>query len=417
MKNKIILLFNITVLIIMSYSIYPQNANTVNDGRFISFYNQVMSVPVSERQTLANEFAGSLKSGGYPIFENDTTVVFLYKGSRDTVEIVGDLANWAYAIPMKKIAGTDLWYYRGNYENDARLDYWYQFSTKEFPSIDTLNEHTIDNGWGQISELAMPGYKHHPLHDKFIHGEKGDLSFVTEKTLPAGIMPYEHKIHMYLPPHYSETQKYPVIYFQDGLDYIELGLASYTINAMIKAGDIRPVIAVFITPPNLHKPEMPNRTTEYGLNDDYVNFFVSELVSYIDSNYSTIKSADSRLVVGDSYGGLISAYIPLKHPEVFGNAYCQSGFHSFMKDSLISMYAGSDKKPVKLFVDVGTYEENVGASFIPPGETNFTEGNRRFKKVLEEKGYDFIYREYHEGHTWGNWRRHLIDALIYFFGK
>jgi enterochelin esterase family protein len=405
------------MMMVMNSFIYSQDINPVKDSRFIKFYINIMSVPVSERQSLVNEFVGSLKSGGYPIFENDTTVVFLYQGSRDTVEIVGDLANWAYPIPMKKIPGTDLWYYRGIYEKDARLDYWYQFSTKEFPSVDTLNPYTIDNGWGEISELAMPAYEHHPLHKKYIHGEKGDLSLVTEKTLPAGIMPYEHKIHIYLPPAYSEKNKYPVVYFQDGLDYIELGLASYTINEMIKAGDIRPVIAVFVTPPNLHKAEVPNRTTEYGLNDAYVDFFVSELVNYIDSNYSTIKSPASRLVIGDSYGGLISAYIPLKHPEVFGNAYCQSGYHSFRKDSLISMYDKSEKKPVKLYVDVGTYEENVGASFIPPGETNFTEGNRRFRKVLEAKGYDFVYREYHEGHTWGNWRRHLIDALSYFFGK
>jgi enterochelin esterase-like enzyme len=39
------------------------------------------------------------------------------------------------------------------------------------------------------------------------------------------------------------------------------------------------------------------------------------------------------------------------------------------------------------------------------------------QEVLKKKNYDFVYREYPEGHTWGNWRRHLIDALIHFFGK
>jgi enterochelin esterase-like enzyme len=37
--------------------------------------------------------------------------------------------------------------------------------------------------------------------------------------------------------------------------------------------------------------------------------------------------------------------------------------------------------------------------------------------VLDKKGYDVVQREYHEGHTWGNWRRHLIDALEDYFGK
>ena len=43
------------------------------------------------------------------------------------------------------------------------------------------------------------------------------------------------------------------------------------------------------------------------------------------------------------------------------------------------------KKEIKLFVDVGTYEKKVGATFLPDKETNFSEGNIRLKKVLEEK--------------------------------
>jgi len=157
--------------------------------------------------------------------------------------------------------------------------------------------------------------------------------------------------------------------------------------------------------------------TEYGLSDDYVQFFVNELVPFIDSKYSTQQNPDGRLVVGDSFGGLISAYISFKHPEVFKMAYSQSGYHSFNDDKLIKLIGSSEKREIRLFVDVGTYEKKVGATFLPDKETNFSEGNRRLKKVLEEKGYDFMYKEYYEGHTWGNWRRHLIDALIYFFGE
>jgi enterochelin esterase family protein len=414
--NSAIFYLFILILLAMKSDLYPQTEIKTGDKRFREFYEKLTAAESSQRQSLADYFIAGLGKR-YPVFEDDTTVVFLYKGNRDTVEIVGDLADWSYAIPMIKIEGTNLWYYRGNYEPDARLDYWLQFSKNEFPLLDTLNEFTIDNGWGQISELAMPQYKRHPLHKGFIHGQKGDLSLVTEKILLPGILPYEHIIDIYLPPSYNEENKYPVVYFQDGRDYIELGLASYTIHELIKNGEIQPVIAVFVTPPNFHKAESPNRMTEYGMNDDYVKFFVNELVNYIDSNYSTERSADARLIIGDSYGGLISTYIPFKHPEIFKNAYSQSGYHSFSRDSLINLFRSSERKPLNLYIDIGTYEKNVGASFLPAGETNFTEGNRRLKQVLEEKGYDFIYHEYHEGHTWGNWRRHLIDALIYFFGK
>jgi len=74
-------------------------------------------------------------------------------------------------------------------------------------------------------------------------------------------------------------------------------------------------------------------------------------------------------------------------------------------------------KPIRLYFDIGTYEEKVGADFLPSGELNFTNANRKMRDVLLYKDYDFMYREYHEGHTWGNWRRHLIDALVYFYGN
>ena len=104
-------------------------------------------------------------------------------------------------------------------------------------------------------------------------------------------------------------------------------------------------------------------------------------------------------------------------PEVFRDAYSQSGYHSFFDDKMLELIKNSPKKEFNLYIDIGTYERKVGASFLPGDETDFLEANRRLKKILEDKEYEFVYKEYYEGHTWGNWRRHLIDALIYFFPK
>src|SRR5690606_4942596 len=177
------------------------------------------------------------------------------------------------------------------------------------------------------------------------------------------------------------------------------------------------LIAVFVTPPNLHKPKIPNRMTEYGMNDNYVKFFTEELIQFIEQKFSINSLPEKRLVVGDSYGGLISTYIAFSRADIFQNVYSQSGYLSFNDDRMIQLISDSQKKQIKLYVDIGTYEKNVGAAFLPATERNFIEANRRFKNILEKKEYDFIYREYCEGHTWGNWRRHLIDALKYFFGN
>ena len=391
-----------------------------SQNNFADFYERINKIDdVDSKQKLADEFYSSINKNNYPIFENDSTVVLLYKGDVDSVGLLGDMGEWTNIIHMNRIDGTDLFFHRGHYEPDARMEYWLILKNNdELPSIDPLNQFIVRNGLGEFSELAMPLYTRHHFFDKYIHGEKGSFESLIEKVIPSEFLNYNHTVHIYLPPGYeSSDYKYPVVYFQDGKDYVEFAVAHWIIENLIKGNKIEPVIAVLVTPPNLHQPKIPNRSTEYGMNDNYVNFFVKELVPFIDNNFRTINSPDKRLVVGDSYGGLISLFIGFTNSEVFGNVYSQSGYHSFNKDSLIKLINDSDLKPINIYMDVGTYEHSVGANFLPESERDFLAGNRRMKKVLEEKGYNFKYAEYHEGHTWGNWRRHLIDALIYFFGK
>ena len=371
-----------------------------------------------EKQKLVDEFIAQLNSDNYPIYESETEVVLLYKSVAPTIQIIGDMTNWAERNNLNRIEGTDLHFIRLHLEADACLEYWFMKEGDENPIVDPLNPFILYHGLGNLSELAMPGYKRHPILAEFTHGKKGTAEGLLKLELPPGKLSYPHTVHVYLPPGYEESmESYPVIYFQDGLDYIEFAVAPHILNTLISSGKINPVIAVFVTPPNRHQPAEPNRMTEYGLNDDYLDFFADELVTFIDSHFRTKKIAESRLVVGDSYGGLISTYIAFKHPEIFGLAYSQSGYQSFNNSRMIDLFKSSENKPVKYLIECGTYELEVGSTFLPEGERDFTKANRELNKVLIDKGYKHFYNEYHEGHTWGNWRRHLIDALIYFFGN
>jgi len=385
---------------------------------FIDFQEKLKNVNLAEeKQQAADEFMAAVKESEYPIFENDTTVVLLYQGDKDTVGVLGDMGNWAESIEFNRIENTNVFYLRANFQNNARLEYWLSYGKKDWPSTDKLNPYIVLNGFGPISELAMPKYERHPVFDDYLNGQKGSYLNIETHELPAGVLPYSKTVHVYLPAEYkTSTNNYPCVFVQDGEDYIEFAQASVVLDKLISTEQIEPMIGVFIAPPNRHKPEMPNRMTEYGLNDDYVNFMADELVPFIDSTYRTEIDPSARMVVGDSFGGLISAYVPFLRPEVFGIGYSQSGYVSYQKDSLIKLYQEAERKTIFLYVDTGLYERSVGANMLPADETDFLMANRRFKKVLDKKGYDVIYKEYPEGHTWGNWRRHFIDGLIYYFG-
>ncbi len=416
MKNSKFISYMMLMVIFGSGLMNCSTDNVSNNRLFIEFQNKIkfMENPL-DKQIAANELIRDCRIGDYPIFENDSTVVLLYQGNDQGIVLNGDMTCWADFIAMENIPATDLYYKRLVLEPDARLEYGISITKDGFPFPDPLNPYKVLNGFGPFSELAMPKYERHPLFKPFIFGKKSDLKQVIKHVHESEILGYSHDVFVYLPPEYSTDQAYPALYLQDGQDYIEFAHIPTVLDGLINAGKIKPMIAVFVQPPNRFKPEMPNRTTEYGLNDDYVRFFCDELVPFIDKSYATIQLPDQRLVAGDSYGGLISVAIGFKRSDVFGNAYGQSGYYSCFNDQLIREINASEKRNVRFWVDVGTYERVVGGNFLPKEETNFLEAARRLKKVLEGKNNNLVYKEYHEGHTWGSWRRHLIDALEYYF--
>lgn len=372
------------------------------------------NLPEEQKNNLVQRVTAALESQNYPLFESDSKVVLVYKDKAHTVSLLSDITGWTDPISYAKLNGIDLFYLTLQLETDARIQYNLMVDGKSI--CDPSNKFKCLHGLGDMSELSMPKYKLHPYLEEFLYGEEGNFEGLKRHILPAGSLPYEHEVFVYLPPKYDYKLKYPSIYFNDGPDYIRFGLATYSLNRLINDGLMKPCIAVFVTPPNLHQPAEPNRSTEYGMNDDYVNFFCDELASFIDFEYPTIKLPQERIVVGASYGGLISFYISFSRTEIFANSYSQSGYFSFSSDKMIKLFETSQKKPINLYFDIGTYEKKVGADFLPSSELNFTSANRRMKDILVKKNYDFVCKEFHDGHTWGNWRSGLIDALQYFLG-
>jgi len=382
-----------------------------------------LSISLENWSNLSEDYKGiilqnilnSMEQQDYPFYESDSKVILIYKGDAHNVTLQSDITGWIDPIQFKKLNDRNLFFLKLELEPDARIQYLLIVDGNAI--CDPSNKFKSLHGLGTLSEFAMPKYERYHYHNEFIYGKEGSYEGLIKHILPSGALPYDHEVHVYLPPYYIKKNKYPTVYFHDGPDYIRFGLAPYSINRLIIENKIEPCIAVFVTPPNLHQPAEPNRSTEYGMNDNYVKFFCDELVNFIDNNYSSIQSADKRIAVGDSYAGLISTYITIVRSDVFQNVYSQSGYYSFNDDRIIKLFKSSERKPINMFLDIGTYEENVGADFLPQTELNFTNANRRMRDVLLYKDYNFVYREYHEGHTWGNWRRHLIDAMVYFFGN
>ncbi|HLT46688.1 MAG TPA: alpha/beta hydrolase-fold protein [Rubricoccaceae bacterium] len=408
-----------SVLTILAFMVTPALAQPVS---FASFLAEAEAADPADRPALVEAFWQRLEKT--PLVENDTTAVFLYRGEATTVGLNGDPGQWAETLPLTRLGGTDLWYRRVTLEPDARIEYVLMVDTAaegfgaELEGIpDPRNPHRVESGFGPFSELAMPGYEYPEVFAPVRDGTPGSFEGLDLHTLPAGVLPYPHEVLVYTPPGYDAdtTRRYPAVYFQDGRDYVAFAHVPRVLDWLIERGAMEPAVAVFIDPPNRHRPDAPNRVTEYGMNDAYVAFVADEVVPFVDATYRTNPSPARRLVVGDSYGGLIVTYIAFRRPDVFGLAYSQSGYHSFQGDRMIRLIGEAQPVPIRLYVDVGIYERVVGAGMLPEEGRDFLAANRRLRDALEARGYDFVYAEYPQGHTWGNWRAHLLDALPHFF--
>ncbi len=373
-----------TVLLVL-LSVYAQ-AQTFQD-----FITRVNAAPDSQRTAIVDSFMNAV--GILPLRERDTTCHFIYRGSATSVTVPGDANGWNMnSFPMSRLSTTDLWYHTRSFESDARLDYKFVLNGSTW-ILDPRNPYTVNGGFGPNSELRMPAYIPAPeiqYYANIPHGTLWDTTFYSVNLGNA------RTIRIYTPPGYgSSTDSFGVILFHDGLEYVTLAQANNVIDYLIWQNRIKPIIAVFVPP--------VNRTAEYagGQMTQFSAFIVNELMPYVDSRFRTRRHPAARATLGASNGGNIALWLGLNYSSVFGNVAAQS---SNIIGSISSGFQNGPRLNLRLYLDLGTYDI---AQLIPLV--------RNFIPILQSRGYVYQYREYHEGHSWGNWRAHVDNALDMFF--
>jgi enterochelin esterase-like enzyme len=358
---------------------------------FDAFLDRIEAAPVGVRQEIADSLMDAVAST--PLVEADTLVHFLYRGEVASVNVPGDFNSWnTAAFPMSRLEGTDLWYLSCVFEKDARLDYKFILDGTSW-ILDPNNPLTCTGGFGPNSELRMPGYTSPPEIEEYPDIPHGTLE---ETSFHSINLDNDRIIQIYLPPGYENSaQRYPMILFHDGLEYVSLAGADQVLDYLIHHGRIEPTVAVFVPPVQRHE--------EYvgALRGPFTRFVIEEVIPWVDERYRTDPRPGRRAVMGASNGGDISLWLGASHPEIFGHVGAQS---TTISADVFDRFKNGPPVDLTLSLDLGTYDI--------PGIIPVV---RQFVPILEEKGYRFRYGEYPEGHSWCLWRAHIDDALELFF--
>lgn len=203
------------------------------------------------------------------------------------------------------------------------------------------------------------------------HTLTGDIR--AHKNFHSNILNNVRDVLVYLPPGYesTKTRHYSVLYLHDGQNLFDGATAfisgqewqvDETAQRLIGAGKIEPLIIVGIN--NAGKDRIDEYTPapdpKYkmgGKADLYGRMMVEELKPFIDSRYRTKRDADHTGLGGSSLGGLVSMYLALKYPAVFGRTAAVSPSVWFANKQILHYVEALRKKPkVRIWMDMGTKE-------------------------------------------------------------
>jgi predicted alpha/beta superfamily hydrolase len=153
------------------------------------------------------------------------------------------------------------------------------------------------------------------------------------KAFKSTYLPNDRDVIVYMPPGYEEEpeRSFPVLYLHDGQNLFD-GRTSFVkdrtwqvrehADAAIEAGEIEPLVIVGIY--NTGDRRLAEYTHEYnwqmggGEADAYGQLITKELMPWIARHYRVKHDRETTGLGGSSLGGLVSLYLGLRYPAIFG---------------------------------------------------------------------------------------------------
>jgi len=156
---------------------------------------------------------------------------------------------------------------------------------------------------------------------------------ILHKSFISNYLPDKRDVIVYVPPGYKEAPQrtYPVLYLHDGQNLFD-GRTSFVkgqtwqvrehADAAIEAGEIEPIVIVGIY--NAGDRRLAEYTHEHnwqmsgGEAERYGKLLTVELLPWIANRYRVRTDREGTGMGGSSLGGLVTLYLGLRHPEIFG---------------------------------------------------------------------------------------------------
>ena len=410
---------------------------------------------IASGETNTESFWKEIEAQGTPLLErlnaNYWLVTFLWREQHDTRNV---MVTGSFNVPgparnnlMHRIGHSDVWYLTLKLPKGARFTYRLvpnnppdSESTQATAQADSYNPRRWEcpktaKKFNCRSIVELPDAAPQP----WIVSKPGTPAGRIEKqTIKSAIQKLERNLFIYTPAGYkSDGPPNALLVLFDGDDILsDDSQGRTTLDNLIAARKIPATVVVMVDNVG-HR-----RLVDLVANPEFADFMATELVPWVRAHYNVTRDPARTVVSGKSAGGLAAAYMGLRHPEVFGNVFSQSGAFWWSPEHsggvcaskcpedggrrsdpdsedgrtegnwMAKQFVTSPKLPVRFFLEAGTFEvdrERTGADIL--------EATRTLRDVLLAKGYEVHFQQFVSGHEELSWRGTFADGLITLLGQ
>lgn len=232
---------------------------------------------------------------------------------------------------------------------------------------------------------------------------------------------------VYLPPDYENyvEKRYPVLYLHDGQNLFDAATAfagnewglDELAEELIRGREIEPLIIAGIYNAGEKRLAEYTPVRDYrgrgGRAKAYGRLIVDELKPFIDRTYRINPAPASTGLGGSSLGGLVTLYLGLHYPDVFGKLIAMSPSVWWANRAILRQVRKLTRKvPSKIWLDIGTCEGQDPETCV--------QNAKELSAALIDKGWrlgdDLAFLEDQgAGHDEKAWGYRMRDALKFLF--
>jgi enterochelin esterase-like enzyme len=228
------------------------------------------------------------------------------------------------------------------------------------------------------------------------------------------------RARVYLPPAYASTGlTYPTLYFLHGLPGSS---RSYTVHAAHVAQLVEGLSAeaILVFPQGARDSDSDSEYNDLGPGRNWERFIASELPTYVDNHFRTIRDRGARAIIGVSAGGYGAALVGLHHLATFSVVESWSGYFRptdptgtrvVDRGSPAANAETSAFTLVPWLAGAFTRKPSYLAFYVGNADHHFVPDNVTFDQQLTAANVAHEFQLYPGGHSWALWDSHAGEWL------